>query len=200
MLLITSPNDIPLHRFPDRKQLFLMDDIIGKYRLDSVAVELWRKLHDRLKVVFKDNNVKLLSTLRRQLYTDMSSILFPTVFSSTIVDLESNNLVLSSNEKKEMLQHYTKRRNITQTFDDDEMLKICSCKIAFPLLSNLFTSNQEFLKMKAKFFQSPYIIFKEELNRLQIENKEVYCVLVLVVIFHPEDLITTFDINCEIKK
>lgn len=200
VVLITSPSDIPLYRFSERKQLFIMDDIIGKYRLDSVAVELWRKLHDRLRVVFKDNSVKLLSTLRRQLYTDMRSILFPTVFSSSIVDLESNNLVLSSNEKKGMLQNYIKRRNITQNFDDDEMLRICSCQIAFPLLSNLFTSNQEFLKMKAKFFQSPYIVFKEELNRLQIENKEVYCVLVLVVIFHLEDLLTIFDINCEIKK
>lgn len=200
VVLITSPSDIPLYRFPERKQFFIMDDIIGKYRLDSVAVELWRKLHDRLRVVFKDNSVKLLSTLRRQLYTDMRSISFPTVFSSTIVDLESNNLVLSSNEKKGMLQNYIKRRNITQNFDDDEMLRICSCQIAFPLLSNLFTSNQEFLKMKAKFFQSPYIVFKEELNRLQIENKEVYCVLVLVVIFHLEDLLTIFDINCEIEK
>lgn len=40
-----------------------MDDIIGKYRVDSVVVELWRRLYDCLKVVFKENNVKLLSIL-----------------------------------------------------------------------------------------------------------------------------------------
>nr|XP_034332510.1 uncharacterized protein LOC105324014 isoform X2 [Crassostrea gigas] len=106
IVLISSPNDIPLHRFPGRKQLFIMDDIVGKYRVDSVAVELWRKLHDRLKVVFKDQNVKLLSTLRRQVYADMSLVLFPNVFNSTIVDLESKDLVLSSNEKKRMLENY----------------------------------------------------------------------------------------------
>lgn len=200
VVLISSPDEIPLHRFPERKQLFVMDDIIGKYRVDSVAVELWRRLHDRLKVVFKDNKVKLLSTLRRQLYTDMSSILFPTVFNSTIVDLESNKLVLSSNEKKGMLENYIKRRKITQNFDDDEMLRICSCQIAFPLLSNLFTSSQKFLKMKSTFFHSPSMIFKEELNRLQLENKEVYCVLVLVVIFLLEELQMIFDINCEIER
>lgn len=200
VVLISSPDEIPLHRFPERKQLFVMDDIIGKYRVDSVAVELWRRLHDRLKVVFKDNKVKLLSTLRRQLYTDMSSILFPTVFNSTIVDLESNKLVLSSNEKKGMLENYIKRRKITQNFDDDEMLRICSCQIAFPLLSNLFTSSQKFLKMKSTFFHSPSMIFKEELNSLQLENKEVYCVLVLVVIFLLEELQMIFDINCEIER
>lgn len=200
VVLISSPEEIPLHRFPERKQLFIMDDIIGKYRVESVAVELWRRLHDRLKVVFKDQNVKLLSTLRRQLYTDMSSVLFPTVFSSTVVDLDSNNLVLSSNEKKRMLENYIKRRKITRNFDDDEMLRICSCQIAFPLLSNLFTSNQKFLKMKSTFFLSPSMIFKEELNRLQIENKEVYCVLVLVVMFLIEELHMIFDINCEVER
>lgn len=200
VVLISSPDEIPLHRFPERKQLFIMDDIIGKYRVDSVAVELWRKLHDRLKVVFKDNKVKLLSTLRRQLYIDMSSVLFPTVFSSTIVDLESNNLVLSSNEKKAILENYIKRRNITQNFDDDKMLRICSSQIAFPLLSNLFTSSPKFLNMKSTFFHSPSMIFKEELNRLQLENKEVYCVLVLVVIFPKEELQMIFDINCEIER
>lgn len=200
VVLISSPDEIPLHRFPERKQLFIMDDIIGKYRVDSVAVELWRKFHDRLKVVFKDTKVKLLSTLRRQLYIDMSSILFPTVFSSTIVDLESNNLVFSSNEKKAMLENYIKRRNIAQNFDDDEMLRICSSQIAFPLLSNLFTSNPKFLNMKSTFFHSPSMIFKEELNRLQIENKKVYCVLVLVVMFTIEELHMIFDINCEIER
>lgn len=200
VVLISSPDEIPLHRFPERKQLFIMDDIIGKYRVDSVAVELWRKLHDRLKVVFKDNKVKLLSTSRRQLYIDMRSILFPTVFNTTIVDLESSKLVLSPYEKKGMLENYIKRRKITQNFDDDEMLRICSCQIAFPLLSNLFTSSPKFLKMKSTFFHSPSMIFKEELNRLQLENQEVYCALVLVVIFYKEELQMIFDINCEIER
>lgn len=61
---ISSPNDILLHRFPERNQIFILDDIVGKYRVDSAAVELWRRLYDRLRVVFKDKNVKLLSTLR----------------------------------------------------------------------------------------------------------------------------------------
>ena len=183
VVLISSPDEIPLHRFPERKQLFIMDDIIGKYRVDSVAVELWRKFHDRLKVVFKDTKVKLLSTLRRQLYIDMSSILFPTVFSSTIVDLESNNLVLSSNEKRGMLTNYMKRRKISENYDDNELLKICSCQFAFPLLCNLFTTNQEFLKMRLKFFESPSIVFIEELNRLQIENKTTWILCVLRIDF-----------------
>lgn len=200
VVLISSPNDIPTQRFPGRKQIFIIDDIIGKYSVDSVAVELWRRLYDRLRVIFKDKNVKLLSTLRRQLYADMSSTLFPIVFNSTTVDLESKELVLSSSEKKRMLEHYLERRKITEYLDGDEMLRICSCQTAFPLLCNLFTSNQEFLKMKSTFFQSPSIIFNEELNRLQIENKEVYCVLVLVVIFHLEELQTIFDINCEVEK
>lgn len=198
--MICSPSDIPLHRFPERRQLFIMDDIIGKYRVDSVAVDLWRKLHDRLRVVFKDNNAKLLSTLRRQLYADMSSISFPTVFNSTIVDLESNHLILSSYEKKGMLENYLERKKITQHLDEDEKLRICSCHIAFPLLCNLFTSNQEFLKLKSNFFKSTSIIFKEELNRLQIENREVYCVLVILVIFHLEELQTIFDIDCDIER
>lgn len=157
IVLISSPNDIPLHRFPGRKQLFIMDDIVG---VDSVAVELWRRLHDRLKVVFKDQNVKLLSTLRRQVYADMSLVLFPTVFNSTIVDQESKDLVLSSNEKKRMLENYLERRKISQNFNEDEMLSICSCEIAFPLLCNLFTTNQEFLKMKSRFFPVPIHYFQ----------------------------------------
>lgn len=104
-----------------------------------------------------------------------------------LIDLESEVLVLSSNEKRGMLTNYMKRRKISENYDDNELLKICSCQFAFPLLCNLFTTNQEFLKMRLKFFESPSIVFIEELNRLQIENKEVYCVLVLVVMIYLED-------------
>lgn len=98
-------------------------------------------------------------------------------------------------------RNYIKRRNIAQNFDDDDdMLKICSGQIAFPLLSNLFTSSPTFINMQSTFFRSPSMIFKEELNRLQIENKKVYCVLVLVVMFTIEELHMIFDINCEIER
>lgn len=201
IVLISSPFDIPSsHRFSMRKQLFIIDDIFGKYRVDSLAVELWRRLQDRLMAVFKDTNVKLLCTLRSQLYTDMRSSVFPIELNSTIVDLDSKDLVLSLNEKKGMLENYLELRKITHHFNDDEIFQICSCQIAFPLLCNLFTSNQEFLKMKSTFFMSPSIIFKEELDRLQTENKEVYCVLVLIVIFQLEELQKIFDINCEIER
>lgn len=194
---ISSPNDILHHRFPERNQIFILDDIVGKYRVDNVAVESWRRLYDRLRVVFKDKNVKLLSTLRRQVHAEIRSSLFPYIFNSTVVDLDSKKIALSLNEKQGMLKNYLKVRRIKTNLDDEEILKISSCGIAFPLLCNLFTTNQEFLKMQSKFFQSPSIVFKEELNRLQIENKEVYCVLVLLVILHLEELQTIFNINCE---
>lgn len=53
VVLISSPIDILTQRFPGRKQIFIIDDIIGKYSVDSVAVELWRRLYDRLGLFLK---------------------------------------------------------------------------------------------------------------------------------------------------
>ncbi|XP_056003197.1 uncharacterized protein LOC125661001 [Ostrea edulis] len=197
---VSSANDIPFQRFSDRRQIFVIDDIFGKYRVDSVIFETWRRLNDRLKVIFRDKNAKLLCTLRRQLQNDISHFLYETIFDTTVVDLDSSDLTLSEIEKKGMFEKHLLHQNIKMQFDEVSLRKICSCKYAFPLMCRLYSSNSDFLKRKANFFSSPSEILKEEFYHLQKENNEVYCVLVLVVIFHPEELKNIFDITCEINR
>ena len=67
IVLISSPSDIPSHRFGDRKQLFIIDDVVGKYRVDTVEFGMWKRLRYRISVVLNHSDAKLLVTLRRQL-------------------------------------------------------------------------------------------------------------------------------------
>jgi energy-coupling factor transporter ATP-binding protein EcfA2 len=197
---VSSANDIPFQRFSDRKQLFVIDDIFGKYRLDSVAFETWRRLNDRLKVIFRDKNVKLLCTLRRQLKHDIGRFLHETIFDAVTVELDSYDLSLSKSEKKGIFKKHLSHRNIEMQFDDDSIQKICECAYAFPLMCKLFASNSNYLNRKTNFFTSPSVIFKEELDHLQEENNEVYCALVLIVIFDCKEIERIFDITCEIDR
>ena len=200
IVLISSPSDIPSHRNNDRNQLFIIDDILGKYRVDINAFEAWKRLQDRISVVFKHSGAKLLVTLRRQLYQTISHISSSTFFESKVVDLDSKNLALSGDEKIGMLEHYLDNRNLSNSISMDEKVEICACNIAFPLLCNIFSSSQDFFQQKAIFFLSPSVVFKEELGRLEKENKEVYCVLVLLMIFSDEELESIFDIECNIDR
>ncbi|XP_078329173.1 uncharacterized protein LOC111114515 [Crassostrea virginica] len=197
---ISSPRDILSHRCLDRKQLFIIDDVVGKYRVDTIAFNKWKCLQDCISVVFKHSGAKLLVTQRRQLYKTIRYISSSTFFESKIVDLDSIELVLSGDEKMGMLELYLDNRNLSNSISIDEKVEICTCDIAFPLLCNIFSSSQDFFRQKANFFVSPSVVFKKELDRLEKKNKEVYCVLVLLLIFNDEELESIFDIECNIDR
>lgn len=200
IVLISSPNDIPTQRFVSQKQVFVMDDVVGSCRVDKMAISLWRRLHDRIRVVFNDKNAKLLMTIQPHLLENIR-IIIPSEVGLKIVDLNSDELALSEDEKKGMLDTYLKNRLCTNPIVEDDMVNICSNNIAFPLLCNMFTSNEKFLNEKAKFFRSPSVFFEKDLNSLQDENPKMYCVLVLLLIFDIKDLHCIFkDIGSKIER
>lgn len=115
IIILSDPYDIPSYRFINRKQLFIMDDVLGKYRIDSMAFDMWERLHDRLKVVFNDKSAKLLVTLRKQLHKTIPQIQPSIIFDSKVVHLDSNDLVLSKDEKIAMLEKYLENKNLTKS-------------------------------------------------------------------------------------
>nr|XP_022308342.1 uncharacterized protein LOC111114344 [Crassostrea virginica] len=100
---VTSPSAIPPQRFSLQKQLFVIDDVVGPYRVNKMEIALWDKLRDSILVAFKEKIAKLLMTSRREVHKDISEIL-STMFDLKIVDLDSNELTLSKHERKGMLQ------------------------------------------------------------------------------------------------
>ncbi|XP_062567909.1 uncharacterized protein LOC134230148 [Saccostrea cucullata] len=197
---ISSANDIFFQRFSGRKQLFIIDDIIGKYKVDNIALELWEKTNNRLELIFKGKDAKMICTLRRNLQKEIGELSISAVFNSTIVYLGSIDLALSLNERKGIFTKYMLEQNRQGDIGTEEIEMICRCNYAFPLLCELFFSNSEFFKRKAKFFDNPSIIFREELDRLQKKNNEVYCALVLNVIFVKKTLQQIFDITCDLPR
>ena len=97
-------------------------------------------------------------------------------------------------------QEMRKWECLSNSISMDEKVEICACDIAFPLLCNIFSSSQDFFQQKANLFISPSVVFKEELDRLEKENKEVYCVLVLLMIYRYKELEIIFDIECNIER
>ena len=194
---VSSPTAIPSQRESLQKQLFVIDDVVGPYRVNKMETDLWDRLRDRILVAFKEKNAKLLMTSRRQVHEDITQIL-STMFDLKIVDLDSNELALSKHERKGMLQAYLE--NVSMHIDAMQMTKMCSTKIAFPLLCRMFTANENFLREKANFFRSPSVLFKQELDSLQKYNERMYCVLVLLLFFDVKELQCIFDIQRKIER
>lgn len=196
---VAYPSEIPSQRFPSKKQLFVIDNVFGRYRVGKIETDSWEKFRDRIFVVFKEKTAKLLMTSRRQVYKDISQIL-STMFDLEIVDLDCNELALSKNERKGMLELYLGKISNSTQLSDEDITEICSNKVAFPLLCKMFTSNENFLREKAIFFRSPFKFFKAELNSLQKDDKVMYCVLVLLLIFDVKELQCIFDMHGEIER
>ena len=196
---VSSPSEIPSQRFPHKKQLFVIDNVVCRHRVDKIEIDSWDRYRDRILVVFKEKTAKLMMTSRREVYEDLNQIL-STIFDLKIVDLDSNNLALSEDERKGMFRLYLETINNSTQLSDRDITEICSNKMGFPLLCKMFTSNENFLSQKANFFKSPFEFFERQLNSLQKDDKVMYCVLVLLLIFDVKELKCIFDMHGKIER
>lgn len=199
---VESANDVINYRCKDTRQIFVIDDVFGKYYPDTVKVKQWEELNCKLESVFNDVEVKLVCTLRQQItesgiFSSSNTIL---QHKMNIIEFDNAENELSKDEKYAILQNHLIQESKEHDLSEDEKIECCKGTLAFPLHCRLFVSNETWFKSKQRFFNTPSVYLKDELTLLFHRNKELYCVLVLCMMFSGKLPIQLLDVSNDVEK
>ncbi|VDH91533.1 Hypothetical predicted protein [Mytilus galloprovincialis] len=182
---VESVYNILDYRCKDKKQIFVIDDVVGKYSINGTCLYQWERLDSKLQTLFVDHNAKLICTLRKVLATDPKFRQTNTLFSENayIIDLDNEDNCLLSEEKMSVLKNHLTCTGRQNDLSYEECKECCKANFAFPLLCHVFTTSGELFKRKSSFFRKPLCYVNGEIAKLHKRNKVVYCSLVICMIY-----------------
>ncbi|XP_076078903.1 uncharacterized protein LOC143048928 [Mytilus galloprovincialis] len=192
ILPVSNPKYIIKWYNPIKKILFVVDDFCGTYSLNPKKFESWKNLMKKIKALVEKKPVKLIMSCRLQVYKDwqMKSLSFCQSFECNLIFAD---FCLSKIEKKYIAEFYLK----TNASKISELYDMFDC---FPLLCQLYSKNSKLNIVN--FFKNPFIVYKEELDKLQTEGAHgKYCALALCVMFNNQlkEKWLTEDVDDNIK-
>ncbi|CAC5399298.1 Putative ankyrin repeat protein L93 [Mytilus coruscus] len=192
VLLVTDPGDIVRFYNPDKKMLFVIDDLYGNYCFNQTDIKVWDPFMERINKILSNKLSKIIVACRLQVYQD-DKFESSSVFKSCVCNLLSENLCLSAAEKGSIAEFYlkTKASEIVDYYD------LYDC---FPLLCKLYHENPSI--NITDFFRNPFIVYEAEIDKLQKKGfYSKYCALALCVIFNNSlnEEILTEDVNEETR-
>ncbi|CAC5369600.1 unnamed protein product [Mytilus coruscus] len=175
LLLVRDPGDIVKFYNPNKKTLFVIDDLCGNYSLNQTDMKVWEPFIEQIKKILSKQIAKIIVACRLQVYQDdkFESL---SVFKSCVCNLLSDSMCLSKAEKKSIAEIYLK----TKAPEISEFYDLYDC---FPLLCKLYQENPS-LNIK-DFFHKPFSVYEVEIDKLQIKGfSSKYCALALCVMFN----------------
>ncbi|VDI46319.1 Hypothetical predicted protein [Mytilus galloprovincialis] len=170
------------NRFKDNiRQVFLIDDIFGKYTANIKYIENWIRIEDFVKYILSKGMTKVLATCRTEIFKQENVKKVIKSFQEPF-DLTGN---YSTEDKVKIARKYLK--------ENDRLLTDIVIKKEFsPLMCFLF--NQHDVFDEYEFLNSPYKMFSGEWDKLKIFDREKFCVLLLCVIYNGTIDETNFDV------
>ncbi|XP_076082213.1 uncharacterized protein LOC143052931 [Mytilus galloprovincialis] len=174
---VYSPIDIRDYYQPGKQTVFIVDDICGNFTANQQQIENWKQLLPVINTIIADKCCKIIVSCRLQVYKDDKfNILSP--FKSCECNLVSDDLCLTSNEKKNIAKIYTATSM--------QYIDVVSFNTDFfPLLCSLYHKNRN-VDIK-EFFKSPFGFYRSELDTLSEHGDEgnyKICGLALCVLFN----------------
>ncbi|XP_052086887.1 uncharacterized protein LOC127724079 [Mytilus californianus] len=193
---VESPEDIIKYK-TKQKQVFLIDDVLGKYDLSLTLLEKWERINEKLICYLKTElgSNKILCTLRLQVERHKRFKNASTILNQVVINLEHETTALSKEEKRKMLLKHLNRSNIENELKTEEIEIMCDSNYAFPLLCKLVSNDEERFRKRIAFFRQHLSLLNEELNKISIENKKLYCTLVLCMLYNGTLSRSMFDID-----
>ncbi|CAG2238415.1 unnamed protein product [Mytilus edulis] len=193
---VESPEDIIKYK-TKQKQVFLIDDVLGKYDLSLTLLEKWERINEKLTRCLGSElgSNKVLCTTRLQIALNTRFTNASTILNQVIVNLEKGSSALSKEEKRRILLKHLNRSNKEKEMKPEEIEIMCQTKYAFPLLCKLVSTNEERFRNRIAFFRQPISLLNEELNKMSNENKSLYCSLVLCMLYNGTLSRSIFDFD-----
>ncbi|CAC5366232.1 unnamed protein product [Mytilus coruscus] len=168
ILPVSSPDEIRKYLLPETKQVFLIDDPVGKYTVDDLSIQRWKNEESFLTQTFTGSSTtNLILTCRSYIYK--FGFCRRLHVSPIHCDMLSDNLKLSVEERKKIGHMY----NIPELNDDIIMMYDF-----VPLLCVGF-SRQDYT---TSCFVNPIKILSEEMNNTKEKSDIAFLAIALLVV------------------
>ncbi|CAC5384966.1 unnamed protein product [Mytilus coruscus] len=154
------------------KQLFVFDDVFGKYSLNEFNLNCWESETGRIKMLLRNQVPKIMVTCRSYLYDVVRESLSSLSFLH--FNLHTDEINLSLMERKEISKLYLTDDVVISLNDETIMMYNF-----FPLLCVMFKEN----KMEnVDFFLNPNQFIKNEIENMKSKKDESFIALSLLVL------------------
>ncbi|VDI05949.1 Hypothetical predicted protein [Mytilus galloprovincialis] len=175
VLPVIDPSDIIKFYNPNRKTLFVFDNLCGNYSLNQTDITNWEPVLEHINRLFSNKQSKIIVACRLQVYQDEKFGCL-SLFKSCVCNLLSDSMRLSTTEKKSIANLYlpNKASEVSDYYD------LYDC---FPLLCKLYKENSSL--SITDFFKKPFLVYEAEIDKLlKKEYFSKYCALALCVMFN----------------
>ncbi|CAC5371907.1 ABC.CD.A [Mytilus coruscus] len=169
------PTDITHYYNKSEKQVFVFDDVCGKYSLDYDLLKQWKKLSTELDKIKQCENVIILVSSRSDIFYQIKDVQF---LFTTQFDMLSKDYSLCDNERFLIAEAHIGAKN-AEFLRKAELLNRYDF---FPLLCQIFASEKK--RNIENFFTQPVKVIKKELTLMKEEQDQTsFAVLALFVIY-----------------
>lgn len=169
------PSDIVSQLKKHAKQVFILDDVCGQFTFVHSDVDRWKQNEKEIENNLENNNSVILASCRSQVFRESQcKSLF--IFSRCVCDLNAGDCATNNQQKLEIADKYLSQKTISeikQHIDDFDM---------FPLLCRLYTNEGK--GEAITFFQDPFNLYTEELDRFYKEDDGIKCCSLFLCVLH----------------
>ena len=171
----TCPTDIKTHFNRDRYQVFVVDDVCGKYTVNQNDIEEWIRDEDAIKRMVENEKTIILATCRLQIFNE-NQFQRISLFLQNTCDLSSAKYQLSFEEKQQIASKYLSKDVVHEIEADLDKFEY------FPLLCSLYVRSK--CDNATEFFNNPFTVYTKELDKLyEQHDKTKLCALFLCVVY-----------------
>ncbi|XP_071145672.1 uncharacterized protein [Mytilus edulis] len=175
---VNFPGEIIQYYNPECKQVFVYDDICGKYAINHQMLDNWCVQSNAIQVILSSTKVKILSSCRSYIFKDrcFSKI---KLLSEVHFDVTSENYALTEKERSLIAEVYLSAYEVTALQKSNVFTKYDF----FPLLCQLYSSRES--TDVVVYFSDPIDAINVELESLMNENDQTtFATLFLFVIYN----------------
>ncbi|XP_076116412.1 uncharacterized protein LOC143083902 [Mytilus galloprovincialis] len=169
------PEDITHYYNESEKQVFIFDDVCGKYSLDYDLLKKWKKLGTELNKIKQCEHVIILASSRSDIFYQFKDVQF---LFTTHFDMLSKDYSLCENERFLMAKAHVGAENAEIL----QKANLFNRYDFFPLLCQIFATNQE--RNILKFFSQPVKVIKEELTLMKEEKDQTSFAVFSLFVIH----------------
>lgn len=175
ILSIKNINDLETYYDLKNPQVFVIDDVLGKYGLDVTMYNILKKYEDILNRPTM-SKTKVLMTCRELVYRNEKVLDYFLRHQDNVESLNSEENALNDNDKLELLARYEIGADVLSS------VEMKSSSYMFPFLCKLFSSKTDFKIYGSTFFTSPVPCILDELDNMSTTTKKLYASLVLLMV------------------
>ena len=178
ILPIMCPKDIVKYFDPNIKQIYIIDDICGKFSVDQSMINSWERVNRQILKYRKGNKeFRVLGTCRSEISISSPFRKLQEKYGITECNLLQKKFLYSKEEKLKIAACHIDEETIKQL--DDEILNAYNM---FPLLCMMYAASES--NPGVSFFEYPLQAIEEQLDKMQEQNECCFIGLALIVIYN----------------